>query len=374
MGSRAVAVVLMLLASVALSAYGPAGYTGSDDGSPLPDVAIAQMVDDHPPVVSAKSVLVMDAATESVLWSMDERTQRAPASLTKLMTALLLLEAPGDVDRIVTVSTRAAATPGSRMGLAGGARLRMSDLLAGLLLPSGNDAAVAIAESVGGTPDAFVARMQARSRALLLTGTSFRTPNGLDAPGQVSTARDLATVALADLRYPLFNRLVGTRTLVVRGADGATYDLTNLNQLLGTYDGADGVKTGTTPEAGQNLVASATRGGHRVLVVVLGSQDRYADARALLDYAWARWRWITPSLPPYATLPSGQGTAGGALALEAGPALPVHPWQAPVVAYALGLGGQPAGGSSAGTARVFTWDDPEAPAGATSRAVLVAQP
>lgn len=365
--------LLLLCASLALSAYGPAGYTSSDDGPPLPADTLAPMAADHPPAVTARSALVMDVGTGAVLWAADDHAPRAPASLTKLMTALLLLETPGDVNRVVTVSPLAAAAPGSRMGLAAGARLRLSDLLAGLLLPSGNDAAVAIAESVDGSPDAFVAHMQARARALHLDATTFRTPSGLDAPGQVSTARDLAAIALLDLRFPLFNRLVGTRALVVHAPDGATYNLTNLNQLLGSYEGADGVKTGTTPEAGENLVASATRDGHRVLVVVLGSQDRYADARALLDYAWSQWRWVEPSLPSYAGLPAGQGQAGGPLSLDSGPALPVHAWQAPLLGYALARG-DGAASQIGQIARIVTWDDPDATAGAPARAIVAAKP
>jgi len=154
------------------------------------------------------------------------------------------------------------------------------------LLPSGNDAAVALAEHVAGSQEAFVQLMNETSVALGLKNTTFTNPHGLDDPAQVSTATDLATMARAAFVYPLLARIVATPTAQVAGRA-----LTNTNQLLGAYQGADGVKTGSTDAAGECLVASVTRDDHRLLVVVLGSADRYADARSLLDYATVGWRW-----------------------------------------------------------------------------------
>ena len=177
------------------------------------------------------------------------------------------------------------------MGLVSGETLTVRDLLYGLLLPSGNDAAVALAEHVAGSQDAFVRLMNETGAALGLKNTTFTNPHGLDDPAQVSTAVDLAALAKAAFAYPLLARIVATPTAQIAGRK-----LTNTNELLGAYQGVDGVKTGTSDAGGECLVASVTRNGHRLLVIVLGSADRYADARTLLDYSTAGWRWQSVGL------------------------------------------------------------------------------
>jgi D-alanyl-D-alanine carboxypeptidase (penicillin-binding protein 5/6) len=178
------------------------------------------------------------------------------------------------------------------MGLVTGETLTVRDLMYGLLVSSGNDAAVALAEHVAGSEDDFVALMNQTAAELGLRATRFASVHGLDAPGQTSSAADLAIMARAALKYPLFEHAVALSTAQVAG-----HELTNTNALLGSYPGADGIKTGTTDAAGECLVASVTRGGHRLLAIVLGSGDRYADVRALLDYAAAGWRWRSTALP-----------------------------------------------------------------------------
>jgi D-alanyl-D-alanine carboxypeptidase (penicillin-binding protein 5/6) len=289
------------------------------------------MLDDRVPPVSAASLLLVDLDSGRELWASNADVRRPPASLTKLMTALLLLESGRDLAQVVTVSPRAASTPGSTMGLSPGARLRLSDLLTGMLLPSGNDAAEAVAEAVDGSVDRFVAHMNSRAVQLGLQATHFVRPDGLDATGQLSSASDLLKIARQDLSYPRFNAVVQMRTATITAPDGTVYHLANLNQLLGVYPGADGVKTGTTPAAGENLVASVTRNGHRVLAAILGSSDRYADAHALLDYGWAHWSWMAPALPPFATLDVPRTTAGGTqvpLILPSTVFAPVPSWSA----------------------------------------------
>jgi D-alanyl-D-alanine carboxypeptidase (penicillin-binding protein 5/6) len=214
-----------------------------------------------------------------------------PASTVKVMTALVTLKR-ADLAAPVTVSALAAATPGSRMGLTAGQTLSARDLLYGLLLPSGNDAAMALAEHVAGDSAAFVTLMQDEATALGLTGSHFTNPHGLDEPAETITAADLMTVTRAALAYPIFREIVAQPTATVAGRL-----LSNTNDLLRVRRGADGVKTGTTIGAGECLVASVTTGGHRVLVVVLGSQDRYTDTAALLDFAAAGWRWGAGGLP-----------------------------------------------------------------------------
>jgi D-alanyl-D-alanine carboxypeptidase (penicillin-binding protein 5/6) len=207
------------------------------------------------------------------------------------MTALVTVRR-ADLKARVVVSVRAAGTPGSRMGLVAGETLTVRDLLYGLLLPSGNDAAVALAEHVAGSEAAFVRLMNEAAAELGLRGTRFTNAHGNDEPGETTSAADLVLMVRAVLAYPLLAQIVATPSVQTAGRA-----LTNTNELLGVYRGADGVKTGTTDLAGECLVASVTRDGHRLLTVVLGSQDRYADTRALLDFVDRGWRWQNVGLP-----------------------------------------------------------------------------
>jgi serine-type D-Ala-D-Ala carboxypeptidase (penicillin-binding protein 5/6) len=217
---------------------------------------------------------------------------RPPASLVKMMTAAVALDHLRP-NAVITVPAGAlsvgAAVGGTAMGLLPGERLSLRDLLYGLLLPSGNDAAYTIARTVAGSQQAFAALMNAKATALGLVGTHFVQSYGFDEADQYSTAWDLMRLARYDLRhYALFDRIVATTYHYIGpGRTHPDFALHNQNRLLGVYPGAFGVKTGTTPAAGQNLVAAVRRKGHRIIVVVLGSSDRYADATALLNYAVA---------------------------------------------------------------------------------------
>lgn len=243
------------------------------------------------PALSAPSAILADAVTGQVLYSQDADAPRPPASTTKIMTALLVLERG-----VLTETVRIPANiqmPGTSAALQPGETLTLEDLLYGLLLPSGNDAALALARHISGSEEAFVAAMNARATELGLTHTHFANPHGLDDPGHVSSAADLLALTREALRHPIFARIVATSSYSTRG-----HVWENRNQLLGHYPGADGVKTGTTAAAGECLVATATREGHRLIAVVLGSNDRYADATALLDYGFANYTWLRLTLPP----------------------------------------------------------------------------
>ncbi|MBU0494508.1 MAG: D-alanyl-D-alanine carboxypeptidase [Chloroflexi bacterium] len=245
------------------------------------------------PVLTAGASLLADAATGQVLYAHNADTPRPPASLTKVMTALLALdEGQGALTETVRIPA-GIQTPGTSAGLAPGEALTLEDLLYGLLLPSGNDAARAVALHIGGTEEAFVAQMNARAASLQMTGTHFANPHGLDDPTHLSTATDLLILTRAALRYPTFAHIVATPTYAVAG-----HEWENRNQLLTQYPGADGVKTGTTDAAGECLIASASRDGHRLIAIVLGSTDRYADAQALLDYGFAEYTRVRLDLPP----------------------------------------------------------------------------
>ena len=249
-----------------------------------------------PPDVGAWGAVVLDEASATVLYQKDPHAHLSPASLTKIMTALVALERT-DVHTMVDVTVDSRTMRGSTvMGLVPGERLSMQDLLYGLMLPSGNDAALAIAQAVGGSTEGFVALMNQRAAELGLEDTHFANPHGLDAPGHYTSAYDLALLTRAAMQRQDFRDIVNTRYVTVQGAL-RTYDLGTLNPLYGQLPGVDGVKTGYTRTAQQTFVGSVVRDGHRVYVVLLRSSNRTGDSLALLRWAFASWAWpVSPSV------------------------------------------------------------------------------
>jgi D-alanyl-D-alanine carboxypeptidase (penicillin-binding protein 5/6) len=257
---------------------------------------------DGPPFVSAKAWTVVDAKTRKTLGGDHDAEARPMASTTKIMTAWLVLRLGADdakvFDEVVVYSEHAAKTPGSSAKLKAGERLAVRELLYGLLLPSGNDAAVALAEHFGprfekasNATESFVDQMNRQAKSLGLKEMSFKDPNGLS-PQNVSSARDLAALTREVMKDERFRAYVGTRTYEceVTDATGGKRAVTwvNTNKLL-DVEGYEGVKTGTTAPAGNCLVGSARRGEDRLIVVVLGStaaDGRYVDARNLFRWGW----------------------------------------------------------------------------------------
>ncbi len=259
---------------------------------------------DGPPLVTAKAWIVVDAKTGKKIAGGNEATARPMASTSKIMTAWIVLRLAADdaklLDEVVTFSERADKTGGSSAKLNAGEKLPVKELLYGLLLPSGNDAAVALAEHFGtrfgkaadgNAEKRFVAEMNRRARSLGLKELAYRDPHGLSREN-VSSARDLAALALEALKDERFRKYVSTRQhdYEVTTPDGGKRKVTwtNTNQLLG-IEGYDGVKTGTTTPAGACLVATGSRGGDRLVVVILGAssaEGRYVDARNLFRWAW----------------------------------------------------------------------------------------
>lgn len=238
------------------------------------------------PFIDAAAALVMEAGSGRVLYSKNPTAKRSIASTTKIMTAIIALE-NGDPEDIVTVSSKAAGTAGSSINLGAGQKFTLMELLYGMLMNSGNDAAVAIAEHIGGSVEAFAGMMNSKARELGADDTVFVTPHGLDAEGQYSTAHDLAIITRYALKNPVFAKIVSTNISSIPGRQ-----LYNTNELLEIYPGADGVKTGYTGKAGRCLVASATRDGMRIISVVLGSPTRYKRAeasKAILDYSFENY-------------------------------------------------------------------------------------
>lgn len=254
-----------------------------------PAPVIAGLPERGPPEVTAASWILYDASTEAVLGAKNPDEQRAVASITKIMTALVALER-GDMDDLVTISQRAADTGEREIGLVAGEQITLGALLKAALIHSGNDAATAIAEHVGGSVEGFVALMNQKAQELGLRNTNFVNPHGLDAPGHHSSARDMLVIARAAMEYPEFRDIVRSRIVVFPQApDGTNRVGTATNLLLGTYEGADGIKTGFTFQALLTFVASAERDGRRLYAVVLGSEGERAhlnDARSLFDYGF----------------------------------------------------------------------------------------
>ena len=260
--------------------------------SPFPTELDTPPATTKPPEVSAVAAMVEDLGTGQVLFARDVDEERALASTTKMMTALLVLEQAKPKD-VVTVG-RDAAEEGSagagfsELGLQLGEELTVEDLLFALMLQSSNDAAIALADHVSGSVDAFVDDMNARAKALGLKHTVFFSPNGLDDRGH-STAREMATITREAMAMPEFAEIVGRKFDTIPAPSGRDRRVQNRNVLLWLYKGATGVKTGYTSEAGFCLVATAERDGRGVVAVVLGApstQDSFDDAATLLDYAY----------------------------------------------------------------------------------------
>ena len=242
-----------------------------------------------PPKVTADSAVLVDVETGQVYFSKNHTKRSDPASLTKIMTAVVALE-NGDPDDIVTVGSGAASVSmGSIIDLRKGEKITLGELIKAALVISANDSTVAIAEYVGGSHDRFIKMMNYKASALGLFGTRFVNTNGYHDPHHYTTASDLAVLARYALGNSRFNELVQTREATVQWVEPPKREekLRNSNRLLfGIYEGVDGVKTGTTPMAGNCLIASASREGRRLLAVTLHSDDRYRDCINMFDYGF----------------------------------------------------------------------------------------
>jgi D-alanyl-D-alanine carboxypeptidase (penicillin-binding protein 5/6) len=260
------------------------------------------------PAITASSAAVIDTASGRVLYGRHMNERRAPASTTKVMTALLSVEAISDENAAIVATTDASAMIGSSvMGIWPAAEVTLRDLLYGLMLPSGNDAAVELARNLAPSEQAFVDVMNERARAMGLRNTHFMNPHGLDDPEHYSSAYDMAMLARAAMQHPRFRELASTP--MYRLGAPFDYDVYNGNSLLGAYPGAGGVKIGWTEAAGWTFVASAARDGREVIVSLMNSSDRDADAAALLDWAFASpyWDGEAWSPPPAPRLLGGLG-------------------------------------------------------------------
>lgn len=266
------------------------------------------------PEVEAKAAVLMDGASGRILYAKNAHLPLPPASTTKIMTAILALENGRLGDR-VCVSRRAAETAEASIWLEEGEELSLEDLLYALLLQSANDAAVAIAEHIGGSQEEFVALMNRRARELGARQTHYANPHGLDDPQHYSTAYDLAVLARHALALPDFRRFVSTpkKTIPWPGHpwDRVLYNRNRLLQGSEAYPGAIGVKTGYTQKAGSCLVAAARRNNLELIAVVLNSPNMYQEIKSLLDYGFACYQptLVAAGNEHLAVLPVSRGKA-----------------------------------------------------------------
>ena len=227
--------------------------------------------------VSAQSAVVMDAQTGRVLYEKDADRRSLIASTTKIMTALIICEQCNVLDRM-RIPKEAVGIEGSSMYLQEGEVLTIQELLYGLMLHSGNDAAVALAIYCGGTVEGFAELMNDKARSLGLDNTHFENPHGLDSPDHYSTARDLAVLAAYAMDDPIFAKTVSTKNVTA-----GNRSLRNHNKLLWQVDGAEGVKTGYTKAAGRILVSSASRDGRRLVAVTINAPNDWQDHKTMLE-------------------------------------------------------------------------------------------
>jgi D-alanyl-D-alanine carboxypeptidase (penicillin-binding protein 5/6) len=243
--------------------------------------------------VSAESAILIEARTGRILFEQNAYEELPMASTTKVMTAILAIEnsAPDD---IVVVSDNASGIGGSSVWLDVGEKMSMSDMLFGLMLRSGNDAAIAIAEHVGGSLDGFVEMMNAKANELGAYHTHFANPNGLPAENHYTTAYDLALICAYAMSNPYFCEIVKTQYKTIPW-EGHDWDrvLMNKNKLLYDYEGCNGIKTGYTDAAGRCLCSAAMRDGMQLISVVLDAPDMFNDSRRMLDYGFENYSYKT---------------------------------------------------------------------------------
>lgn len=238
---------------------------------------------------NAESAALIDVASGRIVVSKNGDKQMRIASLTKIMTAIVAIE-HGTLSDQVQVSGKAAGKEGSSIYLKAGEQMSLENMLYGLMLRSGNDAATAIAEHVGGSLEGFVHLMNEKAAMIGMSGSQFKNSSGLDEEGHYSTANDMAKLTAYALRNTVFRNIVKTKSKTAPNPnDSWDYKWTNKNKMLSIYEGADGVKTGYTKMAKRCLVSSATKNGQQFAVVTLNDPDDWLDHRKLLDYGFRHY-------------------------------------------------------------------------------------
>ncbi|MHC1694866.1 MAG: D-alanyl-D-alanine carboxypeptidase family protein [Eubacteriales bacterium] len=252
--------------------------------------------------VNAKSAILMESETGRVLYELNADEKLPPASVTKVMTMLLSMEALDNgkikLDEMVSCSDKAASMGGSQVYLEPNEQMSVNDMLKAIAVASGNDASLAMAEHISGSEEAFVAEMNAKAASLGMKNTTFINTTGLDADGHLTTARDIALMSRELLKHPKILEYTGIWMDSLRGG---AFGLANTNKLIRFYPGATGLKTGSTDSAKYCISATAQRGGMHLIAVIMGSPSsdyRFASAKRLLDYGFSNYALFKPQAQP----------------------------------------------------------------------------
>ena len=286
--------ILFCLSIVIFSYIFPV-YADDEDFEILSDISYVNASSEinTEPSINSRSAIIYERSSGTILYRKNENKKIKMASTTKIMTAIVVIE-KSNLDDIVTISRKAAGTGGSRLGLHAEDKISVHDLLYGLLLCSGNDAAVALAEYVGGDVSHFANLMNSKTSELGLTSTHFVTPHGIDNDDHYTTAYELALITNYALKNETFRKIVGTKIYNV-SINGYSKNLSNTNELLGNLDGVYGVKTGFTNGANRCLVTSVKRNNMDLICIVLGAdtkKDRTKDSCQLIEYAFQNYKMV----------------------------------------------------------------------------------
>ncbi len=269
-------------------------YTSQESTSSFQNFNSGPVKDPHfiSPIIGATGSIAIDTESNSILFEKNAHQRLSMASITKLMTMAVVLE-ENELNEIVTVSSNAAATEGSTMYLAAGEQLTVEDLLYGVIIQSGNDAAVALAEHNAGSVSNFVDKMNSKAKQLGLINTHYANPTGLDHYDNYSTAYDISQLAQYVYSKDFVKKAAKLETHTVTSISGTnTHNLTSTNELLGSYLNVKGLKTGKTQSAGLCLVAIAENDqNHDIITVVLNSPDRFQESKILIDWVFRAYNW-----------------------------------------------------------------------------------
>lgn len=286
-------ILVCLIITFTLSAHTVlADDVDEDFSSTFPSITVSSESTSEP-TINSRAAIVYERSSGSILYGKSENEKRKMASTTKIMTAIVVLET-ANLDDIVTVSSKAAGTGGSRLGLHKDDKISIQDLLYGLLLCSGNDAAVALAEQVGGNISNFANLMNNKATSLGLSSTHFVTPHGLDDDNHYTTAYELALITNYALKNDVFANLVKTKVYTI-SINNHPKTLSNTNELLGNYDGVYGVKTGFTNGANRCLVTAVKKDNMDIICIVLGAdtkKDRTKDSINLINYSFNNFKMV----------------------------------------------------------------------------------
>ena len=262
---------------------------------PSPAPYPTKTTNNPPPYLTAGSALVLDLASSVILYEKSPNERFAPASTTKIMTALVGLD-EYEMGDILTVKT--VEEEGRVMGLKKGERLTFENLLYGLLVHSANDAAITIAENYPGGREEFIRTMNRKAKKLNMKNTHFENETGFEQDDHYMSSIDLAHLVIHSLNNPSFLKTVETKRIIVVDLTGKeAHQLENVNELLGKIPGLYGGKTGWTENAGECLAAATERQGHKIITVILKSEDRFGETEKLINWAFANHQWSVPSTP-----------------------------------------------------------------------------